>query len=67
MSTSAHVSFSFHAHVVGIEQIEKNRYRVTVDGRRLASFCTATRARAAGRLEAQRLDFVAYEASRSRR
>lgn len=59
--------FSIHAHVVGIEQLEKNRFLVTVDGRRLASFCSRSRARAAGRLEAQRLDFVARELSGSRR
>ena len=54
-------SFSVRAHVVGIEQIEKNRYVVTVDGQRFASFCSESRARAAGRLEARRLDFVALE------
>jgi hypothetical protein len=64
MSMSApHASFSVRAHVVGIEQLERNRYVVTVDGRRFASFCSESRARAAGRLEARRLDFVAHEAS----
>ncbi len=56
-------SFSVRAHVVGIEQIEKGRYVVTVDGQRFASFCSESRARAAGRLEARRLDFLAHEAS----
>ncbi|WP_242344149.1 hypothetical protein [Anaeromyxobacter terrae] len=60
-------SFAVREHVVGIEQIEKNRYVVTVDGQRFASFCSESRARAAGRLEARRLDFVAIEASGSRR
>lgn len=60
-------SFAVRTHVVGIEQIEKNRYVVTVDGRRFASFCSESRARAAGRLEARRLDFVAHEAPGSRR
>ncbi len=60
-------SFAVREHVVGIEQIEKNRYVVTVDGQRFASFCSESRARAAGRLEARRLDFVATEASGSRR
>jgi len=60
-------SFSVRAHVVGIEQIEKNRYVVTVDGQRFASFCSESRARAAGRHEARRLDFVAHEGSGSRR
>jgi hypothetical protein len=53
--------------MVGIEQIEKNRYVVTVDGRRFASFCSESRARSAGRNEARRLDFIAREAPGSRR
>jgi hypothetical protein len=49
-------------HVVGIERLERLRWRVSVDGRRLSTFCTEARARDAGRLEARRLDFVAGEA-----
>jgi hypothetical protein len=60
-------TFPVRAHVVGIEQLEKNRYLVTVDGHRFASFCSESRARAAGRLEARRLDFVAHEARRPNR
>jgi len=45
-------------HLVSVERIEKLRWRVTVDGRRLATFCTESRARAAGRLEARRMDFA---------
>jgi hypothetical protein len=60
-------SFPVRSHIVGIEQIEKNRYVVTVDGRRFASFCSESRARAAGRLEARRLDFAALEEPGSRR
>ena len=56
-----HASFLVGAHVVGIEQLEKHRYAVTVDGRRFASFCSESRARAAGRREARRLEFVARE------
>ncbi len=55
-------SFEVRSHVVGIERVDTNRYRVSVDGRRLASFCSESRARAAGRLEAARLEFVAREA-----
>ena len=44
-------------HTVTIEKLEKLRWRVSVDGRRLATFCSESRARAAGRLEARRLDF----------
>jgi hypothetical protein len=61
--TPARCTFAVRAHVVGIEQLEKNRYRVTVDGQPFASFCSESRARAAGRLEARRLDFVAREKS----
>lgn len=56
-------TFMVRAHVVSVEQLERNRYVVTVDGRRYASFCSESRARAAGRLEARRLDLVAREAS----
>ncbi len=48
-------------HVVGIERLEPLRWRVSVDGRRLFIFCSESRARNAGRLEARRLDFVAHE------
>ncbi len=48
-------------HVVGIERLEKLRWRVSVDGRRLFTFCSEARARDAGRLEARRLDFAAFD------
>ncbi len=51
-------------HVIGIERLEKLRWRVSVDGRRLFIFCSEARARDAGRLEARRLDFVASETRR---
>jgi hypothetical protein len=46
-------------HEVSIERLEQLRWRVSVDGRRFATFCTEGRARAAGRHEARRLDFAA--------
>jgi hypothetical protein len=46
-------------HTVSIERLERLRWRVAVDGRSFATFCTESRARAAGRLEARRLDFPA--------
>jgi hypothetical protein len=52
------------SHVIGIERIEKLRWRVTVDGRRLFTFCSEARARDAGRLEARRLDYEAADAQR---
>ena len=48
-------------HLVGIERVEKDRWRVSVDGRRLFTFCSEARARDAGRLEARRLDFLAKD------
>jgi hypothetical protein len=65
--TPARCTFAVRTHVVGIEQLEKNRFRVTVDGHPFASFCSESRARAAGRLEARRLDFLAHESSARRR
>jgi hypothetical protein len=46
--------------MVSVERLEKLRWRVSVDGRRLATFCSESRARAAGRLEARRLNFAAF-------
>jgi hypothetical protein len=60
---SSHYSeMKVRSHVVRIERLEKLRWRVTVDGRRFLTFCSETRARDAGRLEARRLDLVAFEA-----
>ncbi len=53
-------------HVVGVERLEKLRWRVSVDGRRLFTFCSESRAREAGRLEARRLDCAALDAFRNR-
>jgi hypothetical protein len=43
-------------HLVLIEKLEPLRFRVSVDGKRFATFCSESRARAAGRHEARRLD-----------
>jgi hypothetical protein len=51
---------------VGIERLDKYRWRVSVDGRRLFTFCSEARARNAGRLEARRLDFVAQDQAHPR-
>lgn len=48
-------------HVVGVERLEPQRWRVTVDGRRLFTFCSESRARQAGALEARRLAFSAAD------
>ncbi len=50
-------------HVVGVERLEPQRWRVTVDGRRHFTFCSESRARQAGALEAGRLAFSAADAS----
>ncbi|HTP25599.1 MAG TPA: hypothetical protein VMK12_08070 [Anaeromyxobacteraceae bacterium] len=48
-------------HVVGVERLEPLRWRVSVDGRRLFTFCSEARARQAGAIEARRLDMVASD------
>ena len=63
MSTT-YAETKVRTHVVAIERLEKLRWRVSVDGRRLSTFCSEARARGAGRLEALRLDLVASEALR---
>ena len=65
--SDAYSEIKVRTHVVGIERLEKLRWRVTVDGRPLFTFCSEARARDAGRLEARRLDFVASDAARRRR
>jgi len=60
---SPHATFAVRTHTVTIERLEKLRWVVIVDGRRFASFCSESRARAAGRREARRLDFVAADAA----
>jgi hypothetical protein len=57
--SASYSELKVRTHVVGIERLEKQRWRVSVDGRRLFTFCTEARARDAGRLEARRLDFAA--------
>ena len=59
--SSSHTTFAVRTHTVTIERLEKLRWQVSVDGRRFASFCSESRARAAGRREAQRLDLAAAE------
>ncbi len=64
--SASYSELKVRTHVVGIERVEKQRWRVSVDGRRLSTFCTEARARDAGRLEARRLDFVAQDRVRPR-
>ncbi len=58
-----HSTFVVRSHIVTIERLEKMRWRVSLDGRHFASFCSESRARTAGRNEARRLDFVAHDRS----
>ncbi len=51
-------TFEVRTHRVCIERVDVHRWDVSVDGRKLASFCSESRARNAGRTEARRLDFV---------
>jgi hypothetical protein len=64
--SATYTEMRVRSHVVGIERLERLRWRVSVDGRRLFTFCSEARARDAGRLEARRLDFAASEAVRRR-
>ncbi len=48
-------------HRVGVERLEPQRWRVSVDGRPLFTFCSESRARQAGVLEAGRLAFRASD------
>jgi hypothetical protein len=59
---AAYSEMKVRTHVVAIERLEPLRWRVSVDGRRLFTFCSEARARDAGRLEARRLDLVAMDA-----
>ncbi|HEX9244121.1 MAG TPA: hypothetical protein VF875_16880 [Anaeromyxobacter sp.] len=62
--TASYTEMKIRSHVIGIERLERLRWRVTVDGRRLFTFCSEARARDAGRLEARRLDYAAQDAVR---
>ena len=53
-----HASVVVGTHTVSIERLERLRWRVSVDGQRLATYCTESRARSAGRQEARRLDYT---------
>jgi hypothetical protein len=61
LSTPFRTTFAVRSHLVTLECLEKHRWRVRVDGQLLASFCSESRARAAGRTEARRLDFIASD------
>lgn len=63
---AAYTEMKVRSHVIGIERLEKLRWRVIVDGRPLFTFCSEARARDAGRLEARRLDYAAADAARLR-
>ena len=54
--TPAAITVAIGKHTVLIEKLERLRWRVSVDGKRFATFCSESRARAAGRFEARRLD-----------
>jgi hypothetical protein len=60
----ARINFEVRTHLVSIEKVDVRRWRVSVDGRMLASFSTESRARSAGRVEARRLELLAGERRR---
>ena len=55
MNTNDITAFDVDTHHVEIERLEKQLWRVKIDGHRYATFCSESRARAAGRAEARRL------------
>ncbi|HEX9053135.1 MAG TPA: hypothetical protein VF841_21585 [Anaeromyxobacter sp.] len=57
--TPRRTTFEVREHHVSVERVDVHRWDVLVDGRKLASFCSESRARTAGRTEARRLDLVA--------
>jgi len=57
MPQIASTTVAIGKHTVVIERLEPLRWRVSVDGRKFATFCSESRARAAGRLEARRRDY----------
>jgi len=59
LMTPAYTEWKVKGHTVGVERLEQLRWRVSVDGRRLFTFCSEARARQAGALEARRLDWAA--------
>jgi hypothetical protein len=61
-----HSASMVKGHLVAVERLERLRWRVSVDGRRLFTFCSRGRARAAGILEAHRLSFIASDPQRPR-
>ncbi len=64
MMVATRTTFEVRAHQVCIERVDSHRWDVSVDGRKLASFCSESRARNAGRTEARRLEFVAPQRKR---
>lgn len=58
MSREDVATFNVKAHVVTIEKLEPQRWRVSIDGKRYATFCSESRARSAGRTAARQLDFA---------
>jgi hypothetical protein len=60
-TSSSRSTFAVRAHLVTVDCLDRRCWRVRIDGRLLASFCSESRARAAGRAEARRLDFIASD------
>ncbi len=61
VTIGARTTWSVRGHLIGMEKVDTQRWLVTVDGNRLASFCSESRGRSAGTAEARRLGFVEKE------
>jgi len=55
VNVTPNAAFLVGRHEILIERLDKQLWRVSIDGRRYAIFCSESRARAAGRAEAKRL------------
>ena len=52
-----HVAFSVKSHLVELMRVDAKQWRVVIDGKNYATFCSESRARVAGRTAAQLMAF----------
>jgi len=53
-----HVAFSVKSHLVELMRVDAKQWRVVIDGKNYATFCSESRARVAGRTAAQFMAFA---------
>jgi len=52
-----HVTFNVKTHLVELVRLDGKQWRVVIDGKNYATFCSESRARVAGRTAAQLMAF----------